>query len=154
MRFLVAALFTLFATTAFAQMRTDTPNEGTLFIDLPHGEVTVTMNMVEGYGLFVHAGGDQEVLLDSAYMPEWLETYANSALLRLHMGTAYCEALFIWITYDENGLRASQDFGTCAYDGEYAASESGATFTMDGMAEGEDPVTFVLDPVSGEVHEL
>lgn len=154
MRFLIALALALTASSALAQMRIDTPDDSTLFIELPHGEVLVTMNTVEGYGLFVHAGGDQEVLLESAHMPEWLEVYGNSALLRLHMGTAQCEALFAWVTYDANGLRASDVFGTCAYEGDYAASEGGATYTMDAMTNGGTPVTYVLDSLSGQVSEL
>lgn len=154
MRSILALTLALSASTAFAQMRIDIPDDRTLFVELPYGEVTITMNTVEGYGLFVHAGGSQELLLESAHMPEWLEVFGNSALLRLNMGTAHCEALFAWITYDASGLRASDIFGTCAYEGDYAASEGGATYTMDAMTEGPATVTYVLDSLSGQVSAL
>lgn len=151
MRLLLAATLLLSANPALAQMRTDTPDHGTLRVTLPAGEVLISMNTVEDRGLVIHAGGDQEVLVDSAHMPQWLETYGNSALLRLNMGTAQCDVSHRWITFDESGLRASEEFGTCAYDGDYSVTDAGPAYFMKGATEGEKDTTFLFDPASGKI---
>lgn len=130
------------------------PNDGTLTIALPAGPVEITMNTVEGTGLFVHAGGSHEVLLDSAYMPRLLKTYSESALLELYTGGNACPVLYAWITYDEDGLRTSGDFGTCAEEASYEESGVGPVVTMSDLENAGQTVSYIYDEKSGALTEL
>lgn len=152
MRLLIALPLILAAGAAQAQFRASVDNDATLFIDLPHGQVEITRITADDvFGFWAHAGGSQEIVLEGEYMPEWIETYNDSALLRLHMGTAACEAMYAWVTYDEKGLRTSGTFGTCAYDGVYEVGPDGASYTMDNDVGDEPTITYTLDPETGEV---
>lgn len=154
MRLALAVTLMLAATPAFSQMRTDTPDSGTLFIDLPHGQVSVTLNTVENYGFWVRAAGAQEIGIPGAHMPQWLETHENSALLRLNMGTAFCSASHVWITYDAEGLRTTDEFGTCSFDGVYAVTKDGPTYAMEGRSDNEADAVFLFDAASNTVTTL
>lgn len=130
------------------------PDDGTLTLTLPAGPVEITMNTVEGTGLFVHAGGSYEVLLDSAHMPRLLKTYENSALLELYTGGNACPILFAWVTFDENGLRSSGDFGTCAEQANFEETGLGPVVTMDDLENAGQTVSYIYDEVAGNLSEL
>lgn len=129
------------------------PDDGTLKVTLPAGDLDITMNTVEGYGLFVHAGGSHEVLIDSAHMPRLLKTHGDSALLELNTGTSACPILFAWVTYDAEGLRTSGDFGTCAEEASFAEDEAGPVVSMNDVADASQVVHYAYDEASAALTE-
>ncbi|NPD15727.1 hypothetical protein HOY34_10990 [Xinfangfangia sp. D13-10-4-6] len=152
MRLLLASALILSASAAQAQLRELIDPERILYVDLPHGQVEISRVTVgDAYGYWAQTPGTVEVILDGDSIPQWIETHENSALLRLYMGTAACGVMYAWITLDENGLRSSGTFGTCAYEGVYEVTEEGASYTMENTLEGDPTITYVLDPVSGQV---
>lgn len=159
MRLAVASLaISLFATlSASAEVLVatsdNTPDDGTLTLTLPQGPVDITMNTVEGYGLFVHAGGSHEVLIDSAHMPRLLKTHSNSALLELYTGGNACPVLFAWVTYDAEGLRTSGDFGTCAEQANYEETSAGPVVSMDDISNPGRTLSYAYDETSGALTE-
>lgn len=130
------------------------PDDATLTLSLPQGPVDITMNTVEGTGLFVHAGGMHEVLIDSAHMPRLLKTHENSALLELYTGGNACPILFAWVTYDAAGLRTSGDFGTCAEEAEFEESGFGPVVTMDDLETPGTRASYAYNEVDGTLTEL
>jgi hypothetical protein len=128
--------------------------DGTLVVNLPQGALDITMNTVEGTGLFVHAGGSHEVLLESAYMPRLLKIHGNSALLELYTGGNACPILFAWVSYDETGLRASEEFGTCAEEASFEESAKGPVVTMDDIEAGSGTKSYLYDEKAGKVSEI
>jgi hypothetical protein len=138
-------------------MVSDQPNldwDSTLIVDLPQGELDITMNTVEGTGLFVHAGGSHEVLLESAYMPRLLKLHGNSALLELYTGGNACPILFAWVTYDAAGLRTSEDFGTCAEEASFEETAQGPVVTMDNLEAGQGTISYLYEEASGTLSEI
>jgi hypothetical protein len=125
-RFLIASAFFLLPVSAMAL-----DNNEELRLNLPHGEVIIGINQVEGEGLVIHAGGDKELLMDSAYMPEVMTTYEDSVLLQLAMGGNACPATYVWLTYDGKDLRSSKEFGTCQEGGELKKTDGFPAFIMD-----------------------
>ena len=125
-RFLLASAFFLLPVSAMAL-----DNDEELRLNLPHGEVIIGINQVEGEGLVIHAGGNKELLMDSAYMPEVMTTYENSVLLQLAMGGNACPATYVWLTYDGKDLRSSKEFGTCLESGEVKKTDGFPAFIMD-----------------------
>ncbi len=130
------------------------PDDGTLTVSLPAGDVGITMNTVEGTGLFVHAGGSHEVLLDSAHMPRLLKTYSESALLELYTGGNACPILYAWITYDEDGLRSSGDFGTCAEEASFEETGMGPVVTMNDLQNPGQTISYIYDEKNGKLSEI
>ena len=106
-----------------------------IWLDLPQGKVSVEINGVEGnengHGLVVQAGGDKEVLLDSDSLPDVVAKHGNSALLRVFSGGNACPAMYTWLTFDRDGLRATPSFGTCAEDGALVETTAYPAFVLD-----------------------
>jgi hypothetical protein len=158
MRLIACALALSLAglTAAHAEVLVSTenniPDNGTLRVELPQGEVGITLNTVEDYGIVLHAGGQYEVLLESAHMPRLLKVHENSALLELSMGGRACPILFAWITYDADGLRASEEFGTCAEQASFAVTEAGPAVSMEEV-ETRNEVVYVYDAGTGALTE-
>jgi hypothetical protein len=129
-------------------------NDEKLVLSLPAGPVEITMNGVESTGLIVSARGSQEVLIDSAYMPRLLKTYRDSALLELSTGGNACPILFAWVTFDAKGLRASEDFGTCAEEADYEESEKGPVVSMDDLQKPGRVVSYLYNSATNDLTEI
>ena len=126
---------------------------GMLKVTLPAGVVEISMNGVEGYGLFIYAGSD-EVLMESAHIPRLLKIYQNSALLELPTDTSACPIMFAWVTYDAAGLRASEEFGTCAEDANYETTDTGPVVSMEKPNSPGTTVSYRYDEASGKISEF
>ncbi|NTG51679.1 hypothetical protein G6M04_30235 [Agrobacterium rhizogenes] len=118
-------------------------------LDLPKGKVSIEVNGVEGnangHGLIVQAGGNKEVLLDSDSLPDVVAKHGDSALLRVYTGGNACPAMYTWLTYDKKGLRATDQFGTCAEDGDLIQRKGYPSFVLEGIGESTDRVQFDFD---------
>lgn len=152
MRFMIIFLLLFSTGSAKSQFRTHVYDERILYVDLPYGKVEISRVTVgDNFGFWAQAHGTIEITLESALMPYWIETYENSALLRLDMGTAGCRTMYAWITYDKDGLRTSGSFGTCAYDGVYEVGPNGPSYTMENNIKGDPTISYVLDQKTGQV---
>lgn len=118
-------------------------------LDLPQGQVSIEINGVEGnengHGLVVHAGGDKEVLIDSDALPDVVAKHGNSALLRVFSGGNACPALYTWLTFDRDGLRATPAFGTCAEDGALVETKAYPAFILDEIGRKSGKVKYDFD---------
>ncbi len=130
------------------------PNDGKLTLTLPAGPVDIAMNTAKGTGLIVKAGGSQNAMFDTPYMPRLLKTYRNSALLELATGGNACPILYGWITYDAKGLRASDDFGTCAEDARYEETKEGPVVSMEDLHKPGHVVNYLYQPATNTLSEI
>lgn len=81
-------------------------------VELPFGNIDIIRD-APNFAAVV-TDGSTEIRLDSAYLPDVVETYDNSVLIFMATGGNACAGHFSWVTLDENGLSATAPFGTCA----------------------------------------
>lgn len=129
-------------------------NDETLVITLPAGPIEITMDQVSAARLIIKDGKGQTVTIDSAYMPRLLKSFHNSALLELNTGGNACPILFGWVTLDARGLRASEDFGTCAEDASYEETKDGPVVNMDDIGDPGHTVSYLYDPKSNKLTKM
>lgn len=154
MRFLIALALMAAPAVAYAQMNADISDDATLVIDLPQGKVEITRNTIKDYGFFVHARGTEEGMLEGQHMPRWVDTYQDSALLRLDMATASCRWMYSWVTLNADGLTVSEEFGTCADEGTLTAEGDSVHYTMANTIDGPETITYTLDAKTGIVSDV
>ena len=120
-----------------------------IWLDMPRGKVSIEINGVEGnengHGLVVHAGGDKEALIDSESLPDVVTKSGDSVLLRVFTGGNACPAMYAWLTYDREGLRATPTFGTCAEDGELVPGTGHPAFVLDKLGNGPGKIRYDYD---------
>ncbi|ADO42590.1 hypothetical protein [Ketogulonicigenium vulgare] len=152
---LIAALTLPVASAAAPLVSTDPfPEPGsTVYVNLPAGAVEITENTVEGFGLFAHAGSDQEVLLASQYLPRVLVVEGDSALLEMYTGGNACPVMFAWITYADGILRSSGEFGTCAEEGDYVVENGLPVFTLGDLEDESAAIAYRYDPATAQIAE-
>ncbi|QDG93762.1 hypothetical protein NIBR502774_14245 (plasmid) [Rhizobium sp. NIBRBAC000502774] len=151
----LTALSLITAVSAHAEplvaLSDDLGNDEKLVLSLPAGPVEITMDQATGTELIVSAGRDKQVKIDSAYMPRLLKTYRDSLLLELNTGGNACPILFGWVTFDAKGLRASEDFGTCAEDANYEETEKGPVVSMDDLHNPGHTASYLYNPTTNDL---
>lgn len=126
-------------------------NDETLVITFPVGAVEITMDQASGARLIIKDGKGQTATFDSAYMPRFLKRFHDSVLLELNTGGNACPILFGWVTLDDRGLRASEDFGTCAEDASYKETKDGPIVSMDDIGNPGHAVSYLYNPASNKL---
>lgn len=78
------------------------------------------------------SAGSHQLMFDSSYFPEVEALSGNSFLIFLASGEHACSGYYIWTTFDESGLRASSQFGSCSDRGEVLRTAQGLMLVMPG----------------------
>ncbi len=112
--------FLLAATAARSDVEID--------IRLPLGTVQMAQkNMSPRLHLTKEA---EKLTFESAYFPEVEALSGNSFLIFLASGEFKCPGFYIWVTFDETGLHASPEFGSCSDRGEVLRTPQGLMLVM------------------------
>ncbi|MET3600259.1 hypothetical protein [Martelella mangrovi] len=110
-------------------------------VELPAGAIEIDLDRSNFEAII--SDGETRVRLDSAYLPDVVETYGDSALLFMATGGNACAGFFSWVTLDEEGLRATEPFGTCAGGGPIEMTDEGPMLVL--AAGGGDEMGYVFD---------
>jgi hypothetical protein len=99
-------------------------------IKLPLGSVIMTQTYANND--LTLATDVDKLNFQSAYLPEVEALSGNSFLIFLATGEHKCAGYYIWGTLDEDGLRASPQFGSCSDRGEVLRTAKGLMLVMPG----------------------
>lgn len=99
-------------------------------VRLPLGSVQMSKKY-SSPELTLSTGADQ-LTFESSYFPEVEALSGNSFLIFLASGEHDCAGYYIWTTFDDAGLRASPQFGSCSDRGEVLRTPQGLMLVMPG----------------------
>ncbi len=111
-------------------------------VRLPLGDVQITKTSSSSE-LTLSTDTDK-LTFESSFFPEVEAFSGNSFLIFLASGKYECAGFYIWATLDDEGLRASPQFGTCSDRGEVLRTPQGLILIMPDP-KSSDAVSFFLN---------
>lgn len=124
----------------------------TVEIKLPFGTIFSEMDETGIAGVLKYQ--NQQIVLNSAYTPQAVVIWKNSALISLPTGGNGCPNLYSWITLDAQGLRATDPFGTCSEQVDVVEKSDEDILVSMGRLNGAGKAGFVFDGESIQETEV
>lgn len=121
-------------------------------VELPFGTIISEMDDTGTEGVLTYR--DQRIVLSSVYTPQAVVIWKNSALISLPTGGNGCPNLYSWITLDEQGIRATETFGTCSEQVDVVDKSDEDILVSMGRLNGAGKAGFVFDGESIQETEL